>query len=182
MPTAFMIGSETKASPQEIQAAAHYFSSLKPKPWIRVVETKTVAKTHVADWMLVSANGAGVESIGQRIIETPENLERTELRDDTSGFIAYVPVGSIKKGESLVKTGDSGKTLQCATCHGADLKGLDNVPSIAGRSPSYVVRQLYAIQHGARAGVAAELMKLPVAKLSVSDMMSIAAYTASLQP
>jgi cytochrome c553 len=182
LPTAFMIGSETKASRQEIQSAAHYFSSLKPKPWIRVVETNTVAKTHVAGWMLVSSNGDGVESIGQRIIETPENLERTELRDDTSGFIAYVPVGSIKKGESLVKTGDSGKTLQCATCHGADLKGIDNVPSIAGRSPSYVVRQLYDIQHGARAGVAAELMKLPVAKLSVSDMVSIAAYTASLQP
>jgi cytochrome c553 len=182
MPTALMIGAETKASAQEIQAAAAYFSSLKPKRWIRVIETNSVAKTHIAGWMLVPTNGAGVEPLGQRIVETPENLELTELRDDASGFIAYVPLGSIKKGARLVKTGDSGKTLPCATCHGANLKGLDNVPPLAGRSPSYVVRQLYDIQHGARAGAAVDLMRLPVAKLSVSDMVSIAVYTASLQP
>jgi cytochrome c553 len=182
MPTALMIGVGTKASTQEIQAAATYFSSLKPKRWIRVIETNSVAKTHIAGWMLVPTNGAGVEPLGQRIVETPENLELTELRDDASGFIAYVPVGSIKKGASLVKTGDSGKTLPCAACHGADLKGLDNVPPLAGRSPSYLVRQLYDIQHGARAGAAVDLMRLPVAKLTVSDMVSIAAYTASMQP
>jgi cytochrome c553 len=182
VPTALMIGSETKAGPQEILAAARYFSSLRRTPWIRVVETDTVAKTHVAGWMLVASSDAGIEPIGSRIIETPENLERTELRDDTSGFVAYVPVGSIKRGESLVKAGDSGKTLPCGGCHGADLRGHDNVPSIAGRSPSYVVRQLYDIQHGARAGAAAGLMKLPVAKLSLADMVSIAAYAATLPP
>jgi cytochrome c553 len=182
LPTVYMSGVETKANEQEIQSAAQYFSSLNPKPWIRVVETRTVPRTHVSGWMLVSSGAAALEPIGQRIIETPENLDRTELRDDASGFIAHVPVGSIKKGESLVKTGDSGKTIQCAICHGPVLKGLGNVPSIAGRSPSYVVRQLYDIQHGSRAGVAAELMKAPVTKLTVSDMVSIAAYTASLRP
>jgi cytochrome c553 len=182
LPTANMIGLESKANEQEIQSAARYFSSLNPKPWIRVVETKTVAKTHVAGWMLISSDGAGTEPIGQRIIETPENLERTELRDDASGFVAYVPVSSIKMGASLVRTGDSGKTVPCATCHGPDLKGLGNVPSIAGRSPSYVVRQLYDIQHGSRGGVAAQLMKVPVAMLTISDMVAIAAYTASLPP
>ena len=182
LPTAYMINIATKANEQEIRAAAQYFSSLNPRRWIRVVETKTVGKTHVARWMLVPANTAGNEAIGLRIIETPENLGRTELRDDASGFIAYVPVGSIKKGESLVRTGDSGKTVQCAGCHGANLKGAGNAPPIAGRSPSYVVRQLYDIQSGSRAGVAAQLMEAPVAKLTVSDMVSIAAYTASLQP
>jgi cytochrome c553 len=182
LPTAYMINNESKANEQEIRAAAQYFSSLSPQLWIRVVETETVGKTHVARWMLVSSNAAGVEPIGLRIIETPENLERTELRDDASGFIAYVPVGSIKKGESLVRTGASGKTVPCASCHGASLKGAGNAPPIAGRSPSYVVRQLYDIQSGSRAGVAAQLMQAPVAKLTVSDMVSIAAYTASLQP
>jgi cytochrome c553 len=182
MPTTYMITVASSANDQDMQAAAQYFSSLMPKPWIRVAETKTVAKTHIAGWMLISSNGAGVEPIGRRIIETPENLERTELRDDASGFVAHVPAGSFKKGESLVKTGDSGKTVPCANCHGPDLKGLGNVPSIAGRSPSYVVRQLYDIQHGSRAGVAAQLMKAPVAMLTVSDMVAIAAYTASLQP
>lgn len=182
LPTVFMTGVATNANEQEVQSAAGYFSRLTPQPWIRVVETSTVPKTQVSGWMLVSSGAAGFEPIGERIIETPENLERTELRDDTSGFVAYVPVGSIRLGESLVKTGGSGKTIQCSICHGPDLKGLGNVPSIAGRSPSYVVRQLFDIQHGTRAGVAAELMKAPVARLTLADMVSIAAYTASLRP
>lgn len=182
LPTALMMGVAANANEREIQAAAEYFSGMNPTPWIRVVETRTVPKTRVSGWMLVSSGAAGLEPIGERIIETPENQERTELRDDTSGFVAYVPVGSIKWGESLVTTGNSGRTVQCAICHGPNLKGLGNVPSIAGRSPSYVVRQLYDIQQGARAGVAAELMKAPVAKLTLADMVSIAAYTASLRP
>jgi cytochrome c553 len=185
MPTVLMIG-EAKANDDEIRAAARYFSGLQLKPWIRVVETKMVAKTHVAGWMLVQTEGAAPERIGQRIVETPENLERTELRDDTSGFIAYVPEGSLRRGQSLVKTGESGdssgvgKTIPCATCHGPSLKGAGNVPALAGRSPSYLVRQMYNIQHGARSGTAVELMKAPVARLTVSDMIAIAAYAASL--
>ena len=113
LPVATMVANETKANDQEIQAAAAYFSALKPKPWIRVIETRTVPKTHVAGWMLVVSEPVVMEPIGQRIIETPENLDRTELRDDTSGFIAYVPLGSIKKGKVLVTTGGAGKTMPC---------------------------------------------------------------------
>jgi cytochrome c553 len=181
-PTAAMIAYETKANEKEIQTAADYFSALHPRPWIRVVETDAVPKTHVAGWMLVANDDTSeAEPIGDRIIETPENLERTEMRDDHSGFIAYVPVGFIKKGEMLVN-GNSSKTLRCATCHGRDLKGLGKVPALAGRSPSYIVRQLYDIQHGARAGTAVQKMKPAIAKLSVADMAAIAAYTASLHP
>ena len=72
--------------------------------------------------------------------------------------------------------------MVCATCHGAGLKGLGNVPSIAGRSPSYIVRQLYDIQNGVRSGPATQLMKQPVAKLTLDDMIAIAAYTSSLHP
>jgi cytochrome c553 len=122
-----------------------------------------------------------MEPIGQRIIETPENLERTELRDDHSGFIAYVPVGSVKKGQALVATGGAGKTVPCATCHGPNLKGLDKAPPLAGRSPSYIVRQLYDIQSGARAGIATQQMTSTVTKLTLEDMVAIAAYTASLR-
>ena len=52
-PTTAMITNETKANQKEIWAAAEYFSALKPRPWIRVIETNTVPKTHVAGWMLV---------------------------------------------------------------------------------------------------------------------------------
>jgi len=180
-PTAAMIAYETKANGKEIQAAAEYFSALKPKPWIRVVETDVVPTTHVAGWMLVPSGGAAMEPIGARIIETPENLERTELRDDHSGFIAYVPVGSIKKGEALAN-GTSSKTLRCATCHGPGLRGQGKIPALAGRSPSYIVRQLYDIQTGARTGAAVHVMKPVVIKMTIDEMEALAAYTASLNP
>jgi cytochrome c553 len=166
----------------EIKAAAEYFGSMKWTPWIKVVETTMVPKTRNAGGMYLTLEGGEKEPLGQRIIETPEDAEGTEvLRNPRSGFIAYVPIGSIKKGEALVTNG-AGKTTQCAVCHGADLKGLGPVPGIAGRSPSYLVRQLYDMQQGARKGTWTELMKSVVAKLSEDDMLNIAAYTSSRTP
>jgi cytochrome c553 len=56
------------------------------------------------------------------------------------------------------------------------------VPGIAGRSPSYLVRQIYDFQQHARAGSAGALMGPVVEKLSHDDMISLAAYVASLKP
>jgi cytochrome c553 len=112
----------------------------------------------------------------------PENLEHTELRDPRSGFVAYVPVGSIKKGEALVTTGGAGKTVQCGICHGQDLKGLGAVPPLAGRSPSYVVRQLWDMKQGNRNGPWTQLMKQVVNNLTIEDLVNIAAYTSSRTP
>ena len=176
-----MIQDAKAAHDDEIKAAAAYFSSFPFKKWIRVVESKEVPKTKVAGSMNVPTND-GNEPLGHRIIEVPENLERTELRDSASSFIAYVPVGSIAKGESLVKTGGSGKTIACGTCHGGDLKGLGPVPPLAGRSPSYTVRQLFDLQQGSRKGTWSPLMKQAVEKLTIDDMIAIAAYTSSREP
>jgi cytochrome c553 len=190
-PPTNMIAVAKAATDAEVKAAAEYFSTLKLRPWIRVVETDTVPKTEVSGNMLVASKAGGTEPIGGRIIEMPEDPEREELRDTDSGFVTYVPVGSIAKGEALVTTGGTtasggkivaGKTIQCGICHGPDLKGLGSVPGLAGRSPSYIVRQLYDMQHGARAGRGVDLMKAAVAQLSVDDMVSIAAYTASRVP
>jgi len=181
-PSAAMIGVATKAPDKEVEAAANYFSRLERKPWIRVVETSTVPKTHVAGWMLVADTPAATEPIGQRIIEMPENLERTELRDDTSGFVAYVPEGSLKRGKHLAVTGDNGRTVPCAKCHGPGLRGTGNVPPISGRSPSYIVRQLFDIQSGARHSAASQQMRPQVGKLTIDDMIALAAYVASLRP
>ena len=178
-PVSYMASLASKMNDDEVRAAADYFSSLKPKPWIRVVETKTVSKTRAAGWMLVAAPGS--EPISERIIETAENLEQTELRDDDSGFVAYVPVGSIARGKVLATTG-GGETIPCSLCHGSDLRGKNDVPSIAGRSPSYIVRQLYDIRSGTRNGTSTALMKPTVAKLTLDDIVSIAAYTSSLHP
>ncbi len=182
VPPAMMETVAENATPDEVKTAAEYFSALRLQPWIKVVETQTVPKTKVKGSMLAVIDGGGREPIGHRIIETPVNLEQTELRDDASGFIAYVPVGSIKKGQALVMTGGAGETIRCGICHGPDLRGLGPVPRLAGRSPSYIFRQLFDIQHGSRHGEWSALMKSPVAHLSEEDMLDIAAYVASLNP
>jgi cytochrome c553 len=164
----------------QVKAAAQYFSAIKWTPWIKVVETDVVPKTRIAIGMFLALEGGEKEPIGRRIIELPEKTEATEvLRDPRSGFIAYAPFGTIKKGEALVTKAGGSKTTQCAICHGADLQGLGPVPGIAGRSPSYVVRQLYDMQNGFRTGVWTDLMKPVVSKLSTDDMLAIAAYLAS---
>jgi cytochrome c553 len=170
-----MIQDAKAATDDEIKSAAAYFSSFPFKKWIRVVEAKDVPKSRIAGSMHVPTMD-GTEALGQRIIEMPEHLERTELRDASAGFVAYVPPGSIKKGELLVKSGS------CGTCHGGDLKGLGPVPPLAGRSPSYTVRQLFDMQKGVRKGSWSALMKSSVEKLTIDDMIAIAAYTASREP
>lgn len=157
----------------EINAAAEYFGSMAWTPWVRVVETATVPKMTSRGGIWVPIAGGGTEPIGARIVETPEDAERTEvLRDPRSGFIAYAPIGSVKKGEALSRG--------CATCHGPRLTGLGPVPGIAGRSPSYLARQLYDMQAGARRGEWSALMKPVVDTLSGDDLVSISAYVASL--
>ena len=182
LPAVSMAKYEPLATDEEIEEAAKYFSGLKPKPWIRVVETDRVARTHVAGWMLVASEPKEMEPIGERIVETPIDLERTELRDDASGFFAYVPVGSIARGKALATTGAEGKTVACGTCHGKELRGLANVPRLAGRSPSYVVRQIVDMKNGVRTGAGAVLMKPATANLDLQDIIAIAAYVASLNP
>jgi len=170
------------ARDEEVAAAAAYFAALRYQPWIRVVETDTVPKTEVAGVSMlgVVADG-GTEPIGPRIIEVPENLGLTELRDDASGFVAYVPPGSIRSGNELVHSA-KGARAPCATCHGAEFKGTDVAPALAGRSPSYLFRQLYDIRQGVRSGAAVAPMKAEVAQMSDAEMLEVVAYLASLQP
>ncbi len=176
----------------EVQAAAQYFGSMTWTPWVRVVETNLVPKTRISGNLFLPLAEARTEPIAGRIIEMPENEEQAETyRNPHSGFVAYVPIGSVKKGADLVTTGGTrivgdkivqGKTTPCGTCHGPDLMGVADVPPIAGRSPSYLVRQLYDMQRGARNGASAQLMKLVVANLTADDMTAIAAYVSSRQP
>ena len=181
-PPALMLTIGKAATADESTAAAAYFASFPYKKWIRVVEQHMVPKTRVQGGMLVPAEGGGTEPIGQRIIEMPEDLERTEVRDSASGFVAYVPVGAVARGQALVTTGGNGRTVACGTCHGADLKGLGPVPPIAGRSPSYTVRQLWDMKTGNRNGLWSPLMKAAVEKLTQEDLVAIAAYTSSREP
>src|SRR5437899_1808083 len=169
-------------SDADVRAASEYFASLKPGVWTKVIETETVPKSYVGQGaMRFAVAGGGMEPIGQRIIVLPQDEMRAHSRDPHSGFIDYVPVGSIAKGEALVATG-AGKTIPCAICHGQNLKGLGELPSIVGRPPTYIVRQLNDMQSGARSGTAMALMKAVVEKLTMDDMIAIAAYLGSREP
>ena len=123
-----------------------------------------------------------MEAIGGRIIIVPEDEDLARRRDPRSGFIAYVPPGSVAQGKALAETGGNGKTVACAICHGEGLKGLANVPRLAGVHPIYLVRQLYHFREGSRKGADSALMTRPVAKLTDEDIVNLAAYASSLSP
>jgi cytochrome c553 len=182
IPVTLMLSVSRAVTDDEVAQAARYFSSLKPKKRIKVIETDTVPKTYVEWLIFATSKDGGREPIGQRIVEVPDDLEQFEAYDGRAEFTAYVPVGSVAKGEVLVTTGGAGKTVQCEICHGPDLRGLGPIPGIAGRSPSYIVRQLYDFQHGARTGPWSALMAGAVANLGEQDFVPLAAYLASLQP
>jgi cytochrome c553 len=169
--------------PAAVRIAAEYFAKLQARPWIRVVETDSVPRVKVGGGsMFVPVEGGGKEPIGERIVETAEDLARANLRDPGSGFVAYVPRGSVARGKRFVTTGGGGKAKPCAQCHGETLRGVGAVPRIAGRSPSYITRQLYDIQSGARKGQAAAPMVDVVANMTNADMLAISAYLATLKP
>ena len=170
-------------SDEEIRQAGEWFATLKPYVWTKVVEATMVPKSFIGGGRMRFAQpGGGMEPLGNRIITLPQDQSRVTKRDPHSGFVAYVPPGSLKKGEAFVKTGGSGKSVQCAICHGDNLQGLGNVPRIAGLHPIYIARQLYQFKDGSRNGGDAQLMKKPVAEMSDSDILAIAAYIGSLNP
>jgi len=181
-PVLLMTAIAKAATDAEVQAAAAYFSQLKPKSNIKVVEADTVPAAQIARVFYMLARDGGTEPLGERILEAPVDVAQFEHRDPRSQFVAYVPNGSVAKGEALAKTGGSGTTIACAGCHGPGLQGLGSIPGIAGRSPSYLVRQLYDLQQHSRNGNGAALMAPVVEKLSQNDMISLAAYISSLKP
>ena len=166
----------------EALSAAQYFSALKPKRDVKVVETETIPRVGEARLFFTKHRGGGTEPLGRRIVEFPDNEEQFELRDTHSTFTAYAPVGSVAKGETLAKTGGSGITLACGTCHGPLLQGVGPIPGIAGRSPTYIVRQLYEFKTAGRSAGASALMKQVVEKLSQEDIIALAAFVGSLAP
>ena len=178
-PQAMMLALASAVTDEEIAAAARYFAALEAHAHVQVVETSTAPRPMETHWIMAKDPAGGTEPLGVRIIEVPEDLGKFDLRDDSARFVAYVPRGSIARGEALVQRGGPGKTMPCGSCHGADLRGTGTVPGLAGRSPTYLVRQLYDLKSGARAGANATQMKAVVGNLSEEDMVVIAAYVAS---
>lgn len=170
-------------SDEQVRAAAAYFSALTPRPWIEVRETNTVPRSIVdpGTLMRTALAGGAAEPLRSRIVELPQSESGLRMRDAHSGFIAFVPVGSIAKGKRLVTANGPG-TLSCTACHGASLNGLGDIPALAGRPPSYLVRQLWNYRSGERRGEMAAPMRAVASALHVDQMLAIAAYLASLHP
>jgi cytochrome c553 len=186
--TGNMAGFAKSMTDAEIKEAATWFASVPFTPTVKVVESATVPKARPAGGLFLKLEGAeaGMEPIGDRILEIPEDTHMTEyLRNPHSGYIAYMPPGSLKKGEALVRNGvtaGGGSVTACTLCHGSDLRGIGQAPPLAGRSPSYIARQLYDMQHGNRSGPWTMLMVPVVGKLNAEDLLTSSAYIASLQP
>lgn len=182
-----MIEMAKDISDAELNEAAQYFSSI-PRPqqqWIKVVEGKTAPKNHVGNGGMRFRDEGTTEMVpipANMIYEVASDSQGAELRDQHAGFIDYVPEGSIRKGEMLATTGGNGKTIQCSVCHGADYRGLGDVPRLAGRGAYYLIRQLNDIKSGARKGNSVALMKAVVQNLSDEDMVNLVAYMSSRNP
>ncbi|HEV3056864.1 MAG TPA: c-type cytochrome [Vicinamibacterales bacterium] len=177
----------------EMRAAAEYFAAVKWRPHVRVIETDLVPNTRIQGELFIPTTKELTEPIGKRIIEVPADVEANQtLRNSRGTWIAYVPIGAIQKGRDLVTLGGmkivndrivQGKTTACGTCHGIDLMGVPpDVPPLAGRSPSYMAREIFDIQQGARKGSnsSVQLMRMATEKLDPEDILNITAYLASL--
>ena len=168
---------------EEARAAAEWFAALKPIKWMKVVETDTVPRNYGnAGRMRMPWPGKETEPLGKRIVELPQQAERAVLRDPYSGFVAYVPKGSVARGAKLVKNGTNGPATACVLCHGPKLQGTADVPGIAGTSAIYAARQIYNLQVGDRAGPQAALMQPVVSKMTEDDIIAVTAYLATLEP
>ncbi|HEY2464380.1 MAG TPA: c-type cytochrome [Steroidobacteraceae bacterium] len=182
-PSALMKDAIADLSANDIAEAAEYFSHQKTKSYVKVIEREFVPQHEVSCGVFVPAEGP-LTRLRQAILEMPTDVERFERRDPHTPYIAYVPKGSVERGRTLASTGDNGRTQPCASCHGADLRSGPELegPPLAGRFASYLFRQLYGFQSGARGGDAAQPMQAVVAKLTQADMIDLAAYAASLNP
>jgi cytochrome c553 len=177
-----MNGIAMEMTDKEIQEAAEYFAALPVRAFQKVTEMDMVPKTFLGNGRMRFVDpGGAMEPIGARIITVPQDVERVRLRDPYIGFLSYVPMGSLARGKNLVETG-GGKTMNCALCHGAGLKGQASIPRLAGMHPIYTARQLYWFKDGTRNGPDAALMKPWVASLNDDDIVAISAYLASLEP
>ncbi len=180
--TSYMATIAKGLTDDEIRQAAEYYGSMKFGPWVTVLETDTVPRTTTSVGLFLPFENGEREPIGRRVVEVPQNVQSVEiLRSPRVGFIAYAPIGSIEKGKILV-TADVQGRVPCARCHGEDLQGMGNIPGIAGRSPSYLVRQMFDMKSGHRTGPGVEPMKPILANLDEDDLLAIAAYVASRSP
>jgi cytochrome c553 len=168
-------------SDDDIRAAAQYFAGLRLTRRNIIREVSAVPVTRIAG-LLYAYDGNGTEPMAGRLIEVPESLDRHELRDPWVRYTTYVPVGSVARGKSLAMRDALGPNSACASCHGPQLLGAGDVPPLAGRAPSNLLRQLINFRTRARRDSTAASMYPVVDALSLDDMVALSAYIGGLPP
>jgi cytochrome c553 len=185
LPVQNMVKIAKALTDQEIEDSAKYFSQQKLRRRVYVIESLRIPRAEPAAWIYEEVGGT--EDLNGRLLEVTQDLARHELRDDRLEYLAYVPPGAINRGKRLSTTGqslDDGsvRTVACSQCHLANLKGSGDIPAIAGRSPTYLLRQLIAFRNGLRSNAHSAQMNPVVEKLTIKEMIDIVAYVSSLPP
>lgn len=181
-PAAGMRQVAESASETEIAQAARYFSHLHARARSHVVESTIVPRSIEANGLYLRDPHGGSEPLGNRVIDMAMDGEAHELHDPFTRYVSYVPPGSISRGRALATIDRGTATKPCTSCHGPQLRGVGLVPPIAGRAPSYIMRQLIAFKMGTRSSAAAAPMRDEAATLSLDDMIAAAAYAGSRRP
>jgi cytochrome c553 len=180
-PSDAMLQIASHVSGADAEAAADYFSGLKLTQRSHVIEGADLPGIKATAWTYVLVPGAAAQTLGERLFEVAPDALRDARRDDELQYDAYVPPGSVARGKAIATAGAAGE-IPCVICHGPDLRGVAMFPPIAGRSASYLLRQLYAFRNGTRNSAAAQAMVPVVERLQPADMIAVAAYAASLEP
>lgn len=177
-----MISGLKELSADEIESAVAYYAALRLPKRIEVVESDTVPSNTIPNWYFTRKNDGTTEPLAGRIVEMPDDEENFVNRDSRVTFTAWVPPGSVALGRRIASGDFADRIPACVACHGEGLKGVADIPPLAGRSPSMIVRELWEFKHGLRNGSMADPMKANAAEMKLSEMIAVAAYAASLDP
>jgi cytochrome c553 len=179
LPVDLMRDLAANAEAADVAAAADYFAAQTLRPRVTVRERERIPRLRVMGWLYVIDSRGGQEALGERLLEWAPDGERHERRDPLMRYVAFVPPGSVRRGREIATTEQRGAAQPCIGCHGEHLRGIGLIPALAGRSPTYLLRQLVAFKTGDRAGPAAASMQAVAAPLGIADMIAVAAYAAA---
>ena len=181
--TGRMVLASKAASEKDIREAAEYYAAIGPdrQKWVKTVVGNEVPKGPApfgGGGFRYHDKEGGMEPLpAGMIVEVAENDDLVRARDQIDGgFVQYVHAEDLALGEKVATAG------KCGTCHGADYKGVGDVPRLAGQHSVYLIRQLKDMQLGARKDKNVAVMKPIVAKLSDREIVAAAAYLGSKSP
>lgn len=178
-PYALMRETARATDPAEVEQAARYFASVPRRSFVRVVEAATIPAVIPGAGIWRRADGTGREPLGQRLIELADDEARFEARDPNGTYTAFVPPGAIGRGRKLARGLGETAGVACSTCHGVGEAGGGIAPPLAGRSPSYLARQLHAFRAGVRANAEAAPMLEIARRLDDGAIIDLAAFLAA---